>query len=230
MSPVMASRRERHRAETRDEIKQLALGQLAGSGPDALSLNAIARQMGVTGPALYRYFAGRDELLAELVVDAHEDLADTVQAAAHPGGDRPAEARVRAAAAAYRDWALSQPHRYRLLYGNIVPADRVPADRVAPAVRRTRAALRDALAPLVRAGNPTDGRDQDPTDDPTVGLSRLTVTAWTRWHGVLSLQLGGQFDPAGIDPAALYRAEVDAVLAAARRLGARRGWSGRPSR
>ena len=129
-APASASRRERYRAETREEAKRLALGQLADSGPWALSLSAVAKEMGITGPALYRYFAGRDELLAELVVDAYEDLADAVQAATHGPAARSPRARVRAFATAYRDWALSQPHRYLLLFGTPVPGPPVtkPAD------------------------------------------------------------------------------------------------------
>ncbi|HEY9476784.1 MAG TPA: TetR/AcrR family transcriptional regulator [Mycobacteriales bacterium] len=215
MSPVPANRRERYRAEIRDEVKRLALGQLAESGPCGLSLNAIARQMGVTGPALYRYFAGRDELLVELVVDAYEDLADMVHAAAHPTGARPPQDRVRAVAAAYREWALSQPHRYRLLFGATVPTDRVPADRIAPAAGRTRAALLDALSALVPSSGPAGNSADGPANGPAVRLSRLATAAWTRWHGVLSLQIGGQFDSVGIDPAVLFWAEVDALLAAA---------------
>ena len=56
-----------------------ALRQLAEGGPQALSLNAIAKELGVSGPALYRYFAGRDELLTELVADAYDDLGAALE-------------------------------------------------------------------------------------------------------------------------------------------------------
>jgi hypothetical protein len=38
-------------------------------GPSGRSVSAIGKQLAVSGPALYRYFASRDELLAELVID-----------------------------------------------------------------------------------------------------------------------------------------------------------------
>ncbi len=104
----MPSSRDRYRAQVRDEIKEAALRQLADGGPQAISVNAIARELGVSGPALYRYFATRDELLTELVADAYADLAEALRAA---GPDLGAVAR------AYRAWALAQPHRYGLLYG-----------------------------------------------------------------------------------------------------------------
>lgn len=56
--------RERDRAQVRDEVKQAALRELTASGPAGLSVAAISKQLGVSAPALYRYFARRDELLA----------------------------------------------------------------------------------------------------------------------------------------------------------------------
>ena len=47
--------------------------------------NAIAKEMGMSGPALYRYFAGRDELITALIRDAYRSLADTVRAAHEAG-------------------------------------------------------------------------------------------------------------------------------------------------
>ena len=72
---MSSSIRERYRAQVRDEAKQAALAQLAQGGPAAVSISAIGKQLGVSGPALYRYFASRDELLTELVIDAYADLA-----------------------------------------------------------------------------------------------------------------------------------------------------------
>ncbi|GAA2778718.1 hypothetical protein GCM10010452_02650 [Crossiella cryophila] len=76
--------RERYRAQVREEIKQHAWRQIATAGVNALSLNAIAKQVGMSGPALYRYFASRDDLITALIRDAYQSLADTVRAAATP--------------------------------------------------------------------------------------------------------------------------------------------------
>ena len=105
------TRRERLRAQTLAEIREHALAQLAQGGP--VSLNAIARAMRMAGPALYRYFASREDLLVALVADSYDDLASAVEAAAE---DLPAVPpargdRLRAVAAAYRAWALAHPHR-----------------------------------------------------------------------------------------------------------------------
>src|SRR3954464_5554675 len=79
--------RERYRAQVRTEIKQRAWEQIATAGASALSLNAIAKQMGMSGPALYRYFGGRDGLITELVRDAYRSLADTFRTASAAGAD-----------------------------------------------------------------------------------------------------------------------------------------------
>jgi AcrR family transcriptional regulator len=107
--------------QVREEIKQAALGQLAQSGPAGVSVNAIGKELGVTGPALYRYFASRDALLTELVIDAYTDLAASLRAAIHNAPSRAPRRRFEALARAYRAWALAQPHRYRLLYGPPLP-------------------------------------------------------------------------------------------------------------
>ena len=67
------------RADTvRAAVKRVALAQLEAGGPAAVALNAIARELGVSGPALYRYFKNRDALLTALVKDAYDDLAEAL--------------------------------------------------------------------------------------------------------------------------------------------------------
>src|SRR3954449_3376359 len=92
------SRRERLRAEALQDIPRHGYEQIAQGGPTALSLNGIAKAMGMSGPALYRYFASRDELLATLVTESFEDLAQALEAAAAGARDEPADARPRAGA------------------------------------------------------------------------------------------------------------------------------------
>ncbi|NDZ79622.1 helix-turn-helix transcriptional regulator [Streptomyces sp. SID10853] len=84
--PQAQTPRERYRAQVKAEIKQYAWEQIATAGTSALSLNAIAKRMGMSGPALYRYFAGRDELITELVREAYRSLADTLRTAAGEAG------------------------------------------------------------------------------------------------------------------------------------------------
>src|SRR5262245_35725711 len=121
LDPKRPMVRQRYRALVRDEVKAIALRQLAESGPAGVSVNAIARELGVSGPALYRYCASRDALLAELVIDAYDDLAAALRGAVAETPDRGARPRFEALARAFRAWAVAQPDRYRLLYGPPLP-------------------------------------------------------------------------------------------------------------
>src|SRR5438270_14087627 len=99
-------RRSRLRAWTLEQLKEAALRQIAEHGVEGLSLNAIAKDLGMSGPALYRYVASRDELIVLLVVDAWQELGDALmKAAAEPAAD--AARRVKNIGRAYRAWGLS---------------------------------------------------------------------------------------------------------------------------
>ncbi|MFE1030137.1 TetR/AcrR family transcriptional regulator [Streptomyces sp. NPDC058818] len=204
--------RERYRTQVRAEIKEHAWEQIATAGASALSLNAIAKRMGMSGPALYRYFAGRDELITELVRDAYRSLADTFRAAAGAGAD------LAGPAHALRAWALDDPHRYFLVFGTPVPGYRAPDD-VTGIAAETMAVILDACAalPSDRPTTPFDTHIEDHRQwadghpaPPAVVHRALTV--WTRLHGVLSLELAGHFTGMGFDPALLYAAELDDLL------------------
>ncbi|NGO83051.1 TetR/AcrR family transcriptional regulator [Streptomyces sp. 196(2019)] len=143
--------RARYREQTRAEIKNLALRQLAEGGGGALALTRIAKEMGLSGPALYRYFTSRDDLLSALIRDAYEDAAAAMARAAARSarGSRGGRARLHDLAAAYRAWAVAEPHRYLLIQGDPVPGYVAPADTL----ERARAVLGPFL-PLFAAGKP----------------------------------------------------------------------------
>ncbi|MFD5206103.1 TetR/AcrR family transcriptional regulator [Streptomyces anulatus] len=208
-----ATPRERYRAQVRAEIKEHAWKQIAEAGASALSLNAIAKQMGVSGPALYRYFAGRDELITELIRDAYRSLADAVHTAAVTGADPAGLAHV------LRDWALADPHRYFLIYGTPVPGYHAP-DEITGISSEIMADLLTACAALEPDAPATpfaahlaghrDWAGDHPA--PPAALHRA-ITFWTRLHGVLSLELAGHFTGMAFDPALLYEAEIDDLRA-----------------
>src|SRR5438105_15527402 len=103
--------RDRARAELTEEIKAVARRHLAEVGPAALSLRAIAREVGMVSSAVYRYFPSRDDLLTALIVEAYDELGDRVEAAEAVAGDDLA-ARFRAVCRAIHDWARANPHEY----------------------------------------------------------------------------------------------------------------------
>src|SRR5258707_15891802 len=81
------SRRDRVRAATTEEIKQTARRILVSEGPDAVSLRAIAREMGMTAPALYRYFGSHEELIKHVCADIFTELASDIRTAINAADD-----------------------------------------------------------------------------------------------------------------------------------------------
>ncbi len=217
------TRRERIRSRTVAEIKSAAMEQVREVGAESLSLTAIARTMAMSTAALYRYFDSRGGLLAELAVDVHLELAEALEAAACRAAS-PAS-RVRSVANAYRDWALAHPHAYRLAHGSTHGSGRDhAADRIGPAAQRGMTVL---LAVLAEVGQPPDvpvpvrldkqiRRWNGDRNDLPVGVLRFGLVWWSRLHGLISLELGLHLAATGIDPALLYRGEVDAMLAGLR--------------
>jgi AcrR family transcriptional regulator len=213
---MVDTRRDRIRAETRREIKAHALKQLDEYGSEGVSINAIARAMGVSGPALYRYFASREELLTELIVDAYNDLADAMEAAADGG--------LRAVARAMRDWAHLEPHRYLLLFGTPIPNYDAPEEATL-AARRSMAVLLRVLMSTPIAESPRRRKTEleseveraywVPEEYRGKVSGRVLVRGlqcWTRLHGVLSLDVTGAFGAMGFQPVHLYDHEVESLL------------------
>ncbi|MFJ9150302.1 TetR/AcrR family transcriptional regulator [Streptomyces sp. NPDC102270] len=204
--------RERYRAQVRAEIKERAWEQIAAAGAPGLSLNAIAKQMGMSGPALYRYFASRDELITELIRDAYRSLADTIHTAAASDADLAGLGR------ALRTWALDDPQRYFLIYGTPVPGYHAPDD-ITMIASEIMDALLDAAQPA--AGPATTAVEETPLESHLAGhrqwagdhpaspaALRLALHFWTRLHGALSLELAGHFTGMGFDPVELYEDEL----------------------
>ncbi|MFE0461425.1 TetR/AcrR family transcriptional regulator [Kitasatospora sp. NPDC058965] len=206
--PEAGTPRERYRAQVREEIKGFAWEQIATAGASALSLNAIAKQIGMSGPALYRYFANRDELITELITDAYRSLADTFRTRAAAGAD------LAGLALALREWALADPQRYLLVYGTPVPGYHAPADttRITAEIMATLLAACAAEPPAPPSPLQEHlAEHRDWAGPHPAGAQQRALAFWTRLHGVLSLELAGHFTGMGFDPAQLYAAEVEAV-------------------
>src|SRR5215217_9425237 len=104
VQPVQESltRRERVRVETVEEIKQTARRVLVEQGANGLALRAIAREMGMTAPALYRYFASREDLVEHVVADLYDELSDVLEAARDAESPELPGARILAVSRAFR--------------------------------------------------------------------------------------------------------------------------------
>ncbi len=100
------SRRQRRHEQTRQEIKHIARQQMAQHGTAAsLSLRAIAAAMGMRAPSLYNYYASRDDLLTDLLVDSYTHQAQTLEQASASCQTQETIACLLATILAYRQWA-----------------------------------------------------------------------------------------------------------------------------
>ena len=128
-TPAPRTPRERARAQTIADIVRLGREHLAVHGAAALSLRAVARDLGVVSSAVYRYVQNRDELLTLLLIDAYGELGDEVDAAVGRVAEADLAGRFYALGRAVRGWAVREPARYALLFGSPVPGYRAPAER-----------------------------------------------------------------------------------------------------
>jgi AcrR family transcriptional regulator len=199
------SARERVRAELTAEITDAARRQLAEVGAAALSLRAVAREVGMVSSAVYRYFPSRDDLLTRLIIDGYDDLGAAAEAADVPSA--PPVERWLAVCRAVRVWALAHPHEYALLYGSPVPGYQAPKDTV-PAASRVGVVLGGILGEAARAGLLPDGsgeRDAGLVSDETVAVLGgehpaldetvrvRALLAWSALFGTISFELFGHF-------------------------------------
>ena len=215
--------RARNRAAIETEIMVVAGRHLAAYGAAALSLRAIARDLGMASSAIYRYVESRDELLTRLIVAAYDALGDAVDAAlAAQEGAPPAE-QFGIVAHALRDWARQHPHEYSLIYGSPVPDYHAPAERTVAAGTRVPRLLVEILARWDQHPEATE-LDQrafgtmlaDPMfeESPlTAGTLRRGVLAWTLILGAVSTEIFEQLGADSIaDPDAFFDLAVDAAL------------------
>ncbi|HEY1175547.1 MAG TPA: TetR/AcrR family transcriptional regulator [Phytomonospora sp.] len=122
MEPVTAkapNRRERVRNATVAEIKSVARDQLDANGPAAISLRAIARDMGMSAPALYRYFPSLEALLVALVVDLYDELRVYMEAACDALPEKDYIGRVLVAARSFRAWAVGHRPEFTLMFASV---------------------------------------------------------------------------------------------------------------
>lgn len=139
--------RDRARIELTEEIKTVARRHLAEQGSAALSLRAVAREVGMVSSAVYRYFPSRDDLLTALIIDAYDAVGEQAEVADRESRNRSVVARWVHVCEAIRAWALDHAHEYALVYGSPVPGYAAPETTIIPASR----------VPLVVLGLLVDG-------------------------------------------------------------------------
>lgn len=166
------------------DILAAARTRLTEEGPAALSLRAVARDVGMVSSAVYRYFPSRDDLLTALLITDYDELGAAVEAAGTAAGPAPG-ARWVAMCRAIRDWSIAHPGDFALLFGSPVPGYAAPRETVVPATRTTLALVR-VVADAVGSGasGASGASDSSVTSTPVVAGRPGSPTAPTAAPGV----------------------------------------------
>ncbi|WP_165404050.1 TetR/AcrR family transcriptional regulator [Egicoccus halophilus] len=248
--PAPSGHRARLRLQTEQALLAAAYAEIREHGAVALSLRRVARRVGMSPAGLYRYVASRDDLLTQVITASYHGLADHLSAAIGALDERvqPREDdappplvagptcelgdRLRAVALAYRDWGVTHPQEFTLVFGDPVPGYAAPpGGPTVAAMGRVGAALGRPLLEAWDTGRlriPAGWRAAAADDDtagrlagmgvldghelpPPVGAALLL--AWGRLHGQVSLEVFGHHRwlfPDGC--ATLYDGEVTALV------------------
>lgn len=225
------TRREATRRATRQEILDAARRLLAEGGPANVSLRAVAGEVGMTAPGIYRYFPSHDELLIELNdLVAGELNAALREATAGQPADQPV-LQMLAAIRAFRRWCIGHQREFQLAFG-LAPApegDAIPPHCDVPNVQRMCAMFFTVFVAIWRQHRfPVDDPDSiDPRladqmrsfvtdrmapelgeefEDVPVGLVKLYAEAWSRLYGSVAIEIYGHMRFIATDGEALFEA------------------------
>jgi len=217
-------RREAVRKEIAEEIKAAARKQMEQYGTAGLSLRGVARELGITAPAIYNYFPRLEDLITALIVDAFTDLALAMETAGEQGDSDAAILRVEAMLVAYRKWAIEHPVDFQLIYGNPIPGYEAPVGLTDPLARRPFLGIFQLYAQALHTGEITlpeeyrqvplsiseylvSWREQSGVNIPDE-LVCMLMTGWARIHGLVMLELFHHTQPVIGDAGALYQYEI----------------------
>lgn len=212
------------------DIVRIGRRHLATDGAAALSLRAVARDLGVVSSAVYRYVASRDDLLTLLVVDGYTELGDAVDAALD-GADRIDHAhRMRLIGRAVRAWALAEPATYALLFGSPVPGYEAPAEQTTGPGTRVVGRLVEVWEDAWTSGAVRLPDEPVPPRRLSDDLARIRQTmgltapdsllsrgmfAWAALFGCVSFEVFGQYGATTFtDPADVFEQHLDALVEA----------------
>lgn len=188
-------RRTRQRRELVDAVVAEARRLLEEGGPSAVTLRGIAREVGVTAPALYTYFPSLAELFTELIVQSYQELERSIAAALDAAGELSLDDRLAAGPIAYRRWAIEHRQQFNLVFFDQIAGYAAPPD--GPTVDAQTAVLRPIAVEYAAAR----GR----TIDDVLGDDELLddfLAWWGAFHGIVALDVNHHLD--WRDPEAIF--------------------------
>lgn len=211
---------------TAADIKAAARRQMGERGTAGLALRGIARELGITAPAIYNYFPRLEDLITALIIDAFTALADAMG----PAGEQAVgvSAKLAASLRAYRAWGVAHPVDFQLIYGNPIPGYHAPGEITGPLAWRPFAGLFTLLEGAWQRGELAIPAAYTPVPPQVAAfLTEFRQTAglrlpnelvcalasgWARIHGQVMLELFEHSQALIGDPAAFYELELRAFL------------------
>ncbi|NTU67314.1 MAG: WHG domain-containing protein [Chlorobiaceae bacterium] len=209
------------------EIKDAAWRQITASGAASLSVEGLARQLGIASEEVGIYFPGINDLVTAMLIDAHASFGDYQISArdSFPGVGQFLQ-RFMATCLAYREWAIRYPERYMLLFGPPVPGCETPLGILRPFMMRS-------ISPLVGVIRELRGAkllnvEAMPLLEPSAlegyfwGVSAMSIEELlvhtlamvirSRLHGMVSLEISGHFPHSGEGASSLYEYEIKSIV------------------
>lgn len=233
MSDLPANRRERLRAETVREIKQTARTVLVEQGVDGLALRAVARQMGITAPALYRYFSSREDLVEHVVADLYDELSDVLEAVRDATDPARPGLQLLSVSRAFRRWATTHHAEFGLLFGSaadgVVPVEDLhgPGETAAQVAGRRFGGIFAELVSRIylQRGFPVPTEDElDPAlrvqlqewsgklpVPLPLGVVSVFLSCWIRLYGMVCMEVFGHLRFALADAEPMFESELRAL-------------------
>jgi AcrR family transcriptional regulator len=198
--PGTSTRRERLRAQMRQEILTASRQILRESGFKDLSMRTLAQAVGVTAPTLYDYFPSKEGVLDALFEEGCDRLQKTFRRALD--SNDVGLPQLRQIAFDYRAFAHNEPDLFQLIFGRIDRQYRPAAD-----VKAQAKGLADLLvSAIVAAIEIGDVRPVDP--------KAACMSVWTAVHGFVTLEINGFLDDE-CDPQsseAMFEASLDMLV------------------
>ncbi|MEU1983053.1 TetR/AcrR family transcriptional regulator [Nocardia sp. NPDC019395] len=220
MSTQTGGRRERLRKATLKEIHEAVRTLLVEQGAAAVTINAVAREVGMSGPALYHYYAGHDALVGAVTADFFDELASAMEHVRDARADAPVGERILAVCRAMRTWAITHPAEFGWIFAApITPLNRQPDAERHRAGQRFERVLLDLTVELWQtspfpvpdpAELPSSLREQLITYSASIDnrlppeAAHVFLSSWIRLYGLLCMEVLHQLDFAYSDLEPVY--------------------------
>ncbi|GAA5100061.1 TetR/AcrR family transcriptional regulator [Nocardia iowensis] len=220
MATKTGGRRERLRKATLQEIHEAVRALLVEHGAAAVTINAVAREVGMSGPSLYHYYASHEALVGAVTADFFDELATSMEQARDADAEAPVGERILTVCRAMRTWAIAHPAEFGWIFAApITPLNRQPDSERHRAGQRFERVLLDLTIELWQTRPfpipaltdlPASLHEQLIAYSASIGdqlppaAAHVFLSCWIRLYGLLCMEVLHQLDFAYSDLEPVY--------------------------